>query len=145
MSADWSPLGTSTHQGHVIKHVLGATVLGYFVLDEALHLVLDIGLVWSIMLDGQMELVPEATAFKEFEIGETVRRELVTDAGALRDGAEAGAFARVTAAPHGCLIEDVELYTRGEERRILLRCEAASLCVETSLASRAVSVAECGA
>ena len=38
METIWSEKDTTTHQDHVIAHVLGATVLGYFILDEALYL-----------------------------------------------------------------------------------------------------------
>ena len=34
---DWTELETSTHQDHVIKHVLGATVLGWLIAGEAAH------------------------------------------------------------------------------------------------------------
>jgi hypothetical protein len=29
--SNWLPLETSTHQEHVIKHVIGASVLGWFI------------------------------------------------------------------------------------------------------------------
>ena len=54
MNADWHSRETTTHQDHVIAHVVGARVLGYFILDEALHLLLDIGFVWMVFLDGEM-------------------------------------------------------------------------------------------
>ena len=36
-TVDWTELETSTHQDHVIKHVLGATVLGWLIAGEAAH------------------------------------------------------------------------------------------------------------
>ncbi len=37
----WQPNDTTTHQDHVIAHVIGATVLGYFVFEEALYILLE--------------------------------------------------------------------------------------------------------
>ena len=44
----WTPRDTTTNQDHVIAHVLGATFLGYFVFEEALYVLLDIGFIWTI-------------------------------------------------------------------------------------------------
>ena len=44
MTDNWMPAETTTHQDHVIAHVMGATVLGYFVIDEVLYILLDIGI-----------------------------------------------------------------------------------------------------
>jgi len=40
---DWQEIETTTHQDHAIKHVLGATVLGWFIANQAAYLLLDIG------------------------------------------------------------------------------------------------------
>src|SRR5438309_2708465 len=63
----WTELETSTHQDHVIKHVLGATVLGWFIAGEAAHLLLDIGFLWTIYLDGEMNLLPQGVAIAELD------------------------------------------------------------------------------
>src|SRR5258708_39200577 len=75
----WAPEETSTHQDHVIAHVIGATVLGYFVLDETLHLVLAIGFIWRIYLDGQMVLLPQTAALGELEVDAAERNKLERD------------------------------------------------------------------
>ncbi len=72
---DWTPIAT-THQDHVIAHVIGATVLGYFVLDERLHVVLDIGFVWSMFVDGQMGLLPHPVATAELEVSDETRTRI---------------------------------------------------------------------
>jgi len=42
MSEDWAAKETNTHQTRVIAHVIGATVLGYFVFDETFHALLTL-------------------------------------------------------------------------------------------------------
>ncbi len=69
-SSNWSPLETTTHQEHVIKHIVGATVLGWFIAGEAAHLLLDIGFLWTIYLDGEMNLLPQGVAISELDADE---------------------------------------------------------------------------
>src|SRR5882762_7541644 len=76
MMDDWFAAETTTHQDHVIAHVIGATVLGYFVHEEALHMLLDIGFIWTIYLDGQMVLLPQTVAINELETGTETRDQL---------------------------------------------------------------------
>ena len=79
----WTELETSTHQDHVIKHVIGATVLGWCVAGEAAHLLLDIGFLWTIYLDGEMNLLPQGVAIGELdgdEITSADRTELAFEA-----------------------------------------------------------------
>lgn len=64
MTNTWTPRDTTTHQDHIIAHIVGATVLGYFVFEEALYVLLDIGFVWTIFLDGEMTLLPHPVAIK---------------------------------------------------------------------------------
>src|SRR5438093_10929039 len=108
-SSEWSPLETTTHQEHVIKHVIGATVLGWFVAGEAAHLLLDIGFVWTIYLDGEMNLLPQGVAISELDADELTaidRTELSFDADLLlSEGREASGLKRFAAAPETCLIE----------------------------------------
>src|SRR5437016_13513190 len=66
-SSEWTPLETTTHQEHVIKHVVGTTVLGWFIAGEAAHLLLDIGFLWTIYLDGEMNLLPQGVAIPELD------------------------------------------------------------------------------
>ena len=133
----WTILETSTHQDHVIKHVLGATVLGWCIAGEAAHLLLDIGFLWTIYLDGEMNLLPQGVAISELEGGELTsldRTELAFDADMLlAEGREATDLKRFTAAPVDCLITSVEFLSSDSQRRIVVVGEVANVVVETSL------------
>jgi hypothetical protein len=133
MTSEWSPLETSNHQDHVIAHVLGTTVLGYFVADEAAHLLLDIGFVWTIYVDAEMGLLPQAVAVNELPVDAETKTELLADATLLHDGGDAASLKRMTQPPVHCLIIEVSCYAQGERRRLLLHGEESSLAVETSL------------
>ena len=134
MSSEWEPRETGTHQDHVIAHVIGATVLGYFEFDQAAHLLLDIGFIWIIFVDGEMGLVPQTMAISELELDADAKAELRADAQALHtDAHETQGLKRITPAPMGCLIKEVSFYARESERRVLITGEEASLAVETSL------------
>jgi hypothetical protein len=144
LHSDWSEAETTTHQDHVIKHVLGATVLGWFVAGEAAHLLLDMGFVWTIYLDGEMNLLPQGVAIGELDADGTTaidKTELSFDADLLlSQGREAAGLKRFSSAPEGCLIETVELMALNSQRRIVIRGEAATINVETSLESGDVNV-----
>src|SRR5258706_14831032 len=121
MTDQWSPGETSTHQDHVIAHVLGATVLGYFVHDEAVHLLLDMGFVWTIYLDGQMVLLPQSVAINELEASPEIRAALNREAEKLvRERREAAGLRHVTPAPVECLITEVSFLANDDRRRSLL-------------------------
>ena len=133
MASDWAEQETGTHQDHVTAHVIGATVLGYFTADEAAHLLLDIGFIWSVYLDCEMGLVPQTMALAELASDEEERARLNEDVRRLHDaGSETEALSRFTPAPGGCLMTEVLLQARGDERRLLINCEEARLVVETS-------------
>ena len=141
MTGPWSPQKTSTHQDHIVAHVVGATVLGYFQADEALCLLLDIGFVWTIYLDAEMGLVPESLAISELNLDREEREALARDIRSLEvSGAHVKGLTRVRPAPAGCLIEEVDFYANDEGHRILIHGEEASLAVETSLAAREMRV-----
>src|SRR6266850_5653090 len=76
---NWTPKDTTTHQDHVIAHVLGATFLGYFAFDEALYVLLDIGFIWTIFLDGEMGLLPHPVAVSELEIDRETREQIKSE------------------------------------------------------------------
>ncbi|PYS92679.1 MAG: hypothetical protein DMF64_08370 [Acidobacteria bacterium] len=137
---DWTPAPTNTHQDHVIAHVVGATVLGYFGADEAAHFVLDIGFIWTILLDGEMALTLERTALAELNVAEDERAALRADVRALYETDTHTPLARIAPAPVGCQIVAVEFYTDEARRRLLIECESANLCVETMLATGAVEI-----
>jgi hypothetical protein len=139
---DWSPYETSKHQDHVIAHVRGATVLGYFIADETAHLLLDMGFIWTIYLDGEMGLLPQSVAVSELDLDEKIKAELLSDISLMQaEGgvAPSAALKRFVASPTDCLIGEVSLYAYGERRRILLSGERGSIMIETSLATREIS------
>ncbi|HZH30742.1 MAG TPA: hypothetical protein VEY11_08255 [Pyrinomonadaceae bacterium] len=141
MTGEWKPAQTGTHQDHVIAHVIGATVLGYFEADDALHLALDINFIWTIFPDAEMGLLPQSLALRELNIGEAERARLLEDLRRLdEEGAEAESLACITPAPEGCLIGEVRLLERDEMRRLEILGEAAALVVETSTRTGEMSV-----
>jgi hypothetical protein len=133
MTDEWEPLGTGTHQDHVIAHVVGATVLGYFKADDALHLSLDIGFIWTIFADTEMGLLPQSLALKELNVGEAERAALSAELQQLHEEeTDVAAFAHLTPAPSGCLIEEVRLLSKDELRRLEIHGEMAALVVYAS-------------
>ncbi len=141
---DWIQIETNTHQDHVIKHVLGATVLGWLIAGEAAHLLLDIGFLWTIYLDAEMNLLPQGVAISELDADELTsadKTELAFDAQLLLDeGCEATGLKRFMAAPVECLIVEAEVLAADSARRILIRGEISGIEVETSSESGQVSI-----
>jgi hypothetical protein len=115
----WTVAETNTHQDHVIAHVIGATPLGHFIWDETAYIVLDIGFIWNIYLDMEMGLVPHRLAISELEADDEKKNEL-------------SEVRNVESSP----IESVEVFEDGDERRLVLNCEADRLVIETSLSHR---------
>ncbi len=142
MSDSWQPRETSTHQDHVIAHLIGATVAGYFTWDEALHVLLDVGFIWTIYVDGEMGLLPHPVAVNELEVNEEMRTQIKDDIDLLlREQSSAPELKYVTASPVDCLIEDVIFSTNGDKRRLLVSGEEANLAIETSLTSVEIRIA----
>ena len=141
--AGWVEAATSKHHDHVVAHVVGATVMGYFIADDALHLLLDIGFFWIIYADGEMGLVAESTTVAELNVSDEMRASIREETNALRR-ADAGAqgLSILSVAPAGCLIEEVRFYCRGAWRRLLIRGEAASLSVEGSVETGEIAISE---
>src|SRR5712692_243322 len=141
---EWIQIETNTHQDHVIKHVLGATVLGWLIAGEAAHLLLDIGFLWTIYLDGEMNLLPQGVAILEMEADDLTsadKTELAFDAQLLLDeGCDATGLKRFIASPVECLIVAVEVRAANSARRIPIRGEIANIEVETSIESGQVTV-----
>jgi len=140
----WQEVDTTTHQDHVIKHVLGATVLAWFVAGEAAHLLLDMGFVWTIYLDGEMNLLPQGVALTELdgdEINAIDKNELTFDAELLlSEGRHATGLKRFVAAPVECLVQTVEVLALNSKRRVALHGEAGTITIETSLETGDVRV-----
>jgi hypothetical protein len=141
---DWTQHETTTHQDHVIAHVIGATVLGWLIAGEAAHLLLDIGFLWTIYLDGEMNLLPQGVAIPELDADELTsadKTELVFDAQLLLDeGCDATGLKQFIASPGECLIVAVEVLAANSDRRIVIQGEIANLEVETSFESGQVSI-----
>ena len=114
----WTIAETSTHQDHVIAHVMGATPLGHFIWDETAYILLDIGFIWNIYLDMQMGLLPQGVAMAE----------LGTDEIGVQDLEGLGP------------IQSVEVLESGEERRLVLVCDPGSLVVETDISHRCTRI-----
>jgi hypothetical protein len=143
MTSEWMPTDTSTHQDHVIAHVIGATVLGYFILDETLHLLLDMGFIWSIYVDGEMGLLSQGLLIGGLDLDEQSRQQLLTDADLLqKQGRGAEGLTRIMPAAADYLIKEVNFFMNGDWRRLLLTGEEASLVVATSLTTAEIHVYE---
>ncbi len=141
---DWNQIETTTHQDHVIAHVLGATILGWFIAGEAAHLLLDIGFLWTIYLDGEMNLLPQGVAISEMdndEVSTADKTELAFDAQLLLDeGCDATGLKRFTVSPVECLIVAVEALAANSDRRIVIQGETARIEVETSFENGQVGI-----
>ena len=136
---------TSTHQDHVIKHVLGATVLGWLIAGEAAHMLLDIGFLWTIYLDTEMNLLPQGVAIAELEGNDLTsadRTQLAFDADLLlQEGLDTQGLKRFTAAPVECLIDSVEVFGSDGQRLVVISGELATLRIETSIENAEIGVA----
>ena len=144
MTETWRLNETNTHQDHVIAHVLGATVLGYFVFDEALYILLDIGFIWTILLDGEMGLLPHPVAANELEIDAPTKAQLKAEIDLLLGNtAPVDQLVQLKLPPVVCQIREVGFFAAGERRRLLITGEEANLVIETSLTAREILVYEC--
>ena len=145
-SMNWTELETSTHQDHIIKHVLGATVLGWIVGGEAAHFLLDIGFLWTIYSDGEMNFLPQGVAISELQaddISNLDKTELAFDADLLlAEGREATGLKRFSAAATDCLVTNVELFGSDAERKIVVTGEAATIVIQTSPETSSLTIDE---
>ena len=133
----WTELETSTYQDHVIKHVLGTTVLGWVVIGDALHVLLDVGLLWTIYINAEMSLMAQSVAIDDLESDELSHDEVLqlsSDAQLLiSEGREASALQRFISAPVECTIIAVEVYEADSKRRIVIAGETSDIEIETAL------------
>ena len=131
---EWTAKETTTHQDHVIAHVVGATMLGHFAFDETAYLLLDIGFIWKIYLDGEMGLLPHPVALAELEADDPTKSSLSVDIDSLlREGRSVGKLAIMTTAPIECLIQSVDFLTWENSRRLVLTCDEGAIVIESSL------------
>ena len=137
---DWISADTTNHQDHVIAHVLGATVIGYFLHDETAFLLLDIGFIWNIYLDGEMGLLPHPVAIGELEAAESQKEELKSDIDRAFKDPNSTSFIRLKPSPNSSPIQSVDFFVRENSRQLVLTCLIGSVVVETSLDTREVSI-----
>ena len=143
MSEEWLAAETSTHQDHVIAHVIGATVIGYFILDETLHVLLDIGFVWSMFVDGEMGLLPHPVATAELAVSNETRGEIQADVdNLLAHKLHADQLRHITQPQVECVITDVGFFANGDQRRLVVTGEEANLTIETSIETAEIRVYE---
>lgn len=141
MNGDWQPRDTTTHQDHVIAHVIGARLLGHFVFDETLYLLLDIGFVWSIFLDCEMGLMPHPVAVNELAVAERFREQVRTDIDRLLSDTDSEeGLQQLIQTPVECHISDVSFFELDDKRRLVITGENASLAIETSLTTAEIHV-----
>ena len=123
-------------------------MLGYWILDEVLYLLLDIGFVWIVFLDGQMTLLPHPVAVSELETEDNVRSAIRADIDLLLgDNAAVETLSFVKPPPlscqsDACQIRGVEFLELDDRRRVLVHGERASLNIETSLSTAEILVNE---
>jgi hypothetical protein len=142
MMSDWEIAETNTHQDHVIAHVLGASVLGYFISDETAYLLLDIGFIWNIYLNGEMGLVPQTQAINEMLGDSSLRQQIRDDVDAITMGLGGSVLQVVNVPTLSSPIEAVGFFVNDYARRLTLTCEEGGVVVETSLNTREVKIYE---
>jgi hypothetical protein len=139
----WTPKETTTHQDQVIAHVVGATFLGYFVFEEALYILLDIGFIWTIFVDGEMGLLPHPVAVGELEIESSAQEQIKADIDVLLgNDVSSGRLLRFQPPPVQCQIKEISFFAAGEQRRLLFTGEEGSLAIETCVATAEILVSE---
>jgi hypothetical protein len=140
---EWIEAATTTHQDHVIAHVIDATVLGYFVLGDAIHLLLDIGFVWKIYADGEMGLLPHPVAVAELEVDEELLAQIKVDIDVLLKGGDElkllTHFVPLTSS--GPIIE-ARVFDRDNDRRLLLTGETGVIEIQTSMKDDSIQLTE---
>jgi len=121
--------------------VIGATVLGYLVFEEALYILLDMGFVWTIFLDGEMGLLPHPVAVTELEMDGETKQQIKADIDVLLgNGATSDKLSRLILPPLECCIKDISFYAAKDRRRLIVTGEDANLTIETSVATGEVLV-----
>lgn len=124
----------------MIAHVVGATVIGYFVFDETAFLLLDIGFIWHLYLDGEMGLRPHPVAISELEREQSTKSQLQREVDAALQQRPNGEGNLLQLLPNASPIQSVDFFVRENSRRFVLSCDDGSIIVETSLESGEVTV-----
>jgi hypothetical protein len=143
MTENWEAQETNTHQDHVIAHLIGATVIGYFIFDETLHVLLDIGFVWNVFVDGEMGLLPHPVATAELAVSEQTRGEIAADIdNLLAHKLHAEQLRHLTQPQVECVITQLNFFASGDRRRLVVTGEDANLTIETSIETAEIRVYE---
>ena len=139
----WEELATTTHQDHVIAHVIGTTPVGYIVLGDATHVLLDIGFIWKIYSDAEMGLLPHPVAATELDVSDALLTQMKTDIDVLLRE-EIGGEPLTSFSPLSCrcAITNVQVLSQGDLRKIVLAGEGGNIEIQTSLISDTVRVSE---
>lgn len=143
---NWTELEISTYQDHVIKHVLGATILGWFVAEDAVHFALDVGLLWSVYVNSEMSLMALFVAIEDLEsegLSQTMIQELISDAQALNsNGREATDLKHFKSASVDCLVERIEVLGNEARRRVKVIGEVATIEIQTWIDHSTIRITE---
>ena len=142
MDNGWTEAATTTHQDHVIAHVIDTTVLGYLVLEDAIHLLLDIGFIWKIYVDAEMGLLPHPVAMAELEVEAELLTQLKVDVDLLLKGGGARGLARFTPIRDSFPITAAQPFVRGDEYKLLLEGETQMIQITTSMKEASFEVTE---
>ena len=137
---NWTDCETNSHQDGVIAHVIGATILGHFILDETVFLLLDIGFVWNIYLDAEMGLLPHPVAIGELQVPAEYRTGIQSDVDHLLAGDTSGILEFVQTSTLRTPITEVNLFQNSDGRRLMIECESGQVIVETSIAKGEIKV-----
>ena len=139
----WEEAATTTHQDHVIAHLIGTTVLGYFLLRDAIHLLLDIGFVWKVYVDAEMGLLPHPVAVAEIEVDEELLAQLKGEIDLLLNGSNESELLThfVPLAASGPITE-VHVFHRDNERKLLLTGESGVIEIQTSMTDDSIQLME---
>ena len=112
-------------------------VLGWVVIEDAMHVLLDVGLLWTIYVNAEMSLMAQGVAINDLEsdtVSSAEVMQLASDAQLLiGEGRHATGLVRFTAAPVECAVVSVEMFACDAQRRIVLSGETADIEIETCL------------
>jgi hypothetical protein len=137
---NWTHCETNTHQDGVIAHVIGATILGHFILDETAFMLLDIGFVWNIYLDAEMGLLPHPVAIGDLEVSADDKSGIQRDVERLLAGDTSGDLEFVQRSTLRTPITEVNLFQTADGRRLMIECESGQVIIETSIAKGEITV-----
>lgn len=142
-SNTWEEATTTTHQDHVIAHVIGTTVLGYFVLRDAIHLLLDIGFVWKVYVDAEMGLLPHPVAVAELEVDEELLAQFKVEIDLLLNGGDdSELLTHFVPLASSWPITEVHVFGRDNQRKLLLNGETGVIEIQTTMTDDSIQLIE---